>query len=151
VQSSDKDGGGGKLTALSRTPVVIGAVVCGLTTLIGISASLYTHLNTPGLEQVPIYIDGKIIRTESKLIFLWVYPIFQILAFLVLLACGSLGWSIFSHRLRADEEYYRVRMGWSQQLDVQSLLEGVCAAFCVIVGAMLLLNIEACLSLLRQP
>lgn len=134
---------------LSRTPVLIAAIVCGVIAILGASISAYSYLQTPGISEVPIYADGQFVRTESKAVYLSALPIGQIFICLIL-TYHVLRWDRFREKLIASDAYFKNSSGALRNLHAPTLLASVSIGFCLLQTLLLISNIQLCVDVLSK-
>jgi hypothetical protein len=137
------------MTNLSRTPFLIAAVVGATVFVLGATISIYTYLNTPGISDVPIYVKQKFLRTESKEIYLSVFPIFEFwVCFMVTYLVVR--WNSYSQRAQAIAAYHVAERTWLRDINLKTLFNFTAGMSCAMQFLLLYFNIKACADLLAR-
>src|SRR5712691_6266654 len=90
---------------LSRTPFLITTVVFGVASCALIVFSIYTVVVTPGIDQVPIYVDQHLQRMENKAVYLSIAPLFATFFFFAVGYC-TLTWNSYVRRIEERRALY---------------------------------------------
>src|SRR5438552_1025862 len=109
---------------LPRTPFLIAALVGAVVFVLGTAISTYTYVNTPGIAEVPIYVNQKFVRTESKEIYLSVFPIFEFWMCFIMIY-PIMRWDSFSRRALAIDAYHKRERTWLREIDLQVLFNSI--------------------------
>jgi hypothetical protein len=117
-----------ELSHLSRRPAAITAVLCGIMTMLALTASIYTAIKTPTVHEVPYYIDHQFIRTESKGFYLLIFPLFSIFVFAAV-ASIALRWNEFRRKAAERETFWKQNFEGMGRLDVVILVKVACTFF----------------------
>ena len=137
------------MASLSKTPFVIAASVGTVVFVLGAAISAYTYVNTPGISEVPIYVDQKFVRTESKEIYLSVFPIFEFwILFMVMYLV--IRWNSYSQKAQTIVAYHVAERTWLREIDLRTLFNSMAVMSCAMQFLLLYFNIEACVDLLKR-
>jgi hypothetical protein len=141
---SVEQGTEGPVAKLSRTPILIAAVICGIMAFVGVTASIYTFVSTPVIRDIPVYLDRVGATIESKELYLFAMPLFLAIVSLVL-GYYALTWNEFIRKQSAEIEFYRkARASGLRVVNIPLLFNTISVGFCAGQGFALFVALSRC-------
>ena len=133
----------------SRRPVLIATIICGLFDLALIIFSIYTYVVTPNIDQVPIYVDQHLQRTETKFAYLscavWTQTFF-----FILVGYTALSWNAGLVRLPEERQaFYRASSPFVGNITLGQFNLFMAIVYTAGVGWFFIIGIARCLKLLN--
>ena len=117
------------MRVVSRVPIVISAVFCGISALVGLLIFVHVNASTPTVYQVAIKEGHQAARLESKVWYL-LSPELLLIFFFLWTAYYALTWKRFIlHGSKIQEEFVRQYPAMSR-LDMQVLFVVICCLIC---------------------
>jgi hypothetical protein len=115
---------------LSRVPVIVAAIVSGICAFIGLLIFWHTYLNTPTVQEIPIYLPRRqLLRSESKA---WhmLQPEIILIFFFLWMSCSVLTWKhLILRGIKIQEQYVR-RFPIMSRLNMPLLLIAISSLIC---------------------
>ena len=128
------------MATLSRRPMMFSAIGCGVMAIIGLVAATFTYMHTNGVDGISIYADSKLERVESKELYIFVFPVFQIFVFFML-ALPAFRWDNFIRKSVEREMYWKEKQSSLREINIPVLYKTVCISLFVVGAILLVVNI----------
>jgi hypothetical protein len=126
-----KRGEVGAMQRWSRLPISIAAAFSGASTLLGWLIIRYTYQHSPRFQQIPIYLDGQVVRLENKEWYLLSPEV--VLSFLFLwMTYYALIWNRFALRGRKIQEAYASRNPSLGRINFSRLFVAISCSICAL-------------------
>lgn len=121
---------------LSRRLMILSAVVSGLVVTMTVAVTIFTLLHIPDIEGLPVWRDGRIVKTDSKFTLLLAPLFFQLIIF-GHLTWSSLRWEKFERRLLDQLETSRLSGAVPLTFDIGVLQKLMCIGAMGVEGLLL--------------
>ena len=117
------------MQSLSRVPMTVAAIFCGISALTGLLILTHTSSHTPTVHEVPIYLGQTVLRRESKewyLLSAELVPMF----FFFWTAYFALTWKRFVLKLNKNRAAFVRQFPRMDRLNLPFLYVLVCCLLC---------------------
>ena len=131
------------LESLSRIPMLLTAVFCGLTSAIAVGSAAYVFQT---LERIPTVLHPNAGTSESIESYLFVFPGFAVAIFLTT-AFYAVCWRSVKRRALGVEGYVKDKHSFVSRLDLAFVTKSVCVLFCFFEAVLLAASIYRCLTI----
>jgi hypothetical protein len=142
-----------RIGGFSRTPFIVFNVIFGVMAIISVGASLYALLSTPQVQEIPILVDGRLVRTESKLRYLFGPSVFHVALFWISLQFVRM-WEFFADLMDNPPEIFRHFPNYmsmeGQQRYFVVMFSLVLSIFCIASAFLLITVLRNCANVLQM-
>jgi hypothetical protein len=107
--------------------MIFSTFVAGICASIGLALATYAFVQTPQVQDVPVYADNGILRSESKFLYLF-WPVLVQIILLCASAIHSHRWQSFKNGILESVANFNAQHPLSRSVDAQRLHRIICYA-----------------------